>query len=153
MEIKLIDKQNAQLLNSLFALQIEAYHVEAKLIGSYELPPLKETQVDLQNSNDLAWGLFDPLETLQGAVFLEDSKDAIVITKLVVSVDSFRRGYGQALVQHVLKYYPDRSILVSTGAKNWPARHLYRKLEFTLVSITSTPEMIKIANYVRIAPF
>jgi ribosomal protein S18 acetylase RimI-like enzyme len=148
MKIQLIDKSNEELLTCLHRLQIESYSVEAQLIGSSEIPPLKETLRELREAQEVFWGLFIDHQ-LQGAISVETSFDILVVSKLVISPSAFRRGYGRKLVEHILNEYRNRLIKVSTASQNTPARHLYEKLGFVWQSEQSTPEGIRIVHYMK----
>lgn len=146
MKVVKIDRINKQLLLTIFQLQIRSYKVEAALIGSDLLPPLKETFEQFQNSKECIYGLFDVEQELKGAIFIEDDS-LFVINKLVIEPNSFRKGYAQRLISFVLERFSDRSIKVSTASKNIPARNLYEKNGFTLQSEWKTKEGIQIVNY------
>jgi ribosomal protein S18 acetylase RimI-like enzyme len=66
-----------------------------------------------------------------GAVSYNKEDDTVDIHRLVVRPDHFRRGIGRSLMVHVEEVAGtvDR-IIVSTGARNAPARRLYRSLGF-----------------------
>lgn len=50
--IKTIDITNFESAQEVFSIQIAAYKIEAAIIGSYDLPPLKETIETLQNCGE-----------------------------------------------------------------------------------------------------
>lgn len=49
-------------------LQIPSYQVEAEIIGSYDIPPLKDTVDTLQSCGETFFGYYDN-EALCGAIY------------------------------------------------------------------------------------
>jgi ribosomal protein S18 acetylase RimI-like enzyme len=114
----------------LLALQKTSYTVEAELIGSSDIPPLKETLWDLMHCGEAFYGCFKR-GRLVGAISYKKQGDVLDVHRLVVHPDRFRRGIGRSLVLHLENVEGTAGkILVSTGAKNYPARKLYLGLGF-----------------------
>ncbi len=66
-----------------------------------------------------------------GAISYKREDEALDIHRLVVHPDHFRKGIARALVEHIEGLAGTAArIVVSTGAKNVPAKHLYRSLGF-----------------------
>lgn len=104
--------------------------MEAGLIGSSDIPPLKDTPHTLARCGETFHGYF--LEgRLVGAVSHKRSDGIVDIHRLVVHPDQFRKGIGRSLVGHLetVEWGVER-IVVSTGAENTPATNLYRSLGF-----------------------
>ena len=111
-------------------MQRAAYAVEAELIGSNEIPPLKETLEALQQSGETFYGYWVD-EYLVGAISYKRAATLLDIHRLVVHPAYFRRGIGKALVQWVEQVEPGiEHIVVSTGTKNIPAKSLYTQFGF-----------------------
>lgn len=123
--------EDAGVALALLNLQRSAYAVEAALIGDDRIPPLWETLDDLRSRN-LLWLLSHDGGALEGAVAWTKSPDFLDIDRLVVNPSSHRRGTGSALVREVIARArsTSRSVVVSTGRDNAPARKLYESLEF-----------------------
>jgi ribosomal protein S18 acetylase RimI-like enzyme len=128
--IRRLDLTDGQELTEVLALQRAAYAVEAKLIGTSDIPPLKDTAETLAKCGEIFHGYFDE-GRLVGAISHKKVKHTLDIHRLVVNPDHFRRGIARSLVGHVegIEGTADR-IVVSTGARNTPAKLLYRRLGF-----------------------
>ena len=128
--IKDLDLSCERQVLEILALQRASYAVEAELIGSFEIPPLKDTTDTLRHCGESFCGFFAE-GRLVGMISYKRGDDVLDIHRLVVHPDHFRKGIGRALVEHIeeIAGTGDR-ITVSTGAKNVPARRLYRSLGF-----------------------
>jgi N-acetylglutamate synthase-like GNAT family acetyltransferase len=144
--IQKVDKNNLKLAKELYRLQIDSYSIEAQVIGSSQIPPLKESFEVFLKSLQVVW-MFSNENIVNGAVFVELSEDETTISKLIVSPTFFRKGVGRNLVEHVLASFRDKDIKVATASKNIPARQLYEKLGFRQVYQQMTPEGIEIVHY------
>jgi ribosomal protein S18 acetylase RimI-like enzyme len=113
----------------LWALQREAYAVEAALIGDDRIPPLHEDLAALRAA-PLRWtGAFLD-DRLAGAVAWTSTGGLVDVHRLVVATSAARRGLGSALVRRVLGSAGGRPTVVTTGRDNAPARALYERLGF-----------------------
>ncbi|TKC16278.1 GNAT family N-acetyltransferase [Robertmurraya kyonggiensis] len=111
-------------------LQRQAYKVEAAYIGTYDIPPLKETLEELLNSRETFIGYFVD-DTLAGILSYKFKKGVIDIHRVMVHPAFFRRGIAGSLIQYIEdKMVSAEFAIVSTGAKNIPAIKLYEKLGF-----------------------
>ncbi|MFI7424884.1 GNAT family N-acetyltransferase [Nonomuraea sp. NPDC049684] len=134
----------------LLDLQRAAYAVEAALIGDDRIPPLHEPLADLLAA-PLTWvGAFDG-DALVGAVAWEADADTLDINRLVVSPSAFRRGIGRLLVATALDRAAGRTVLVSTGRDNTPARRLYEGYGFTWVNDAEVISGLWVSSY-RLTP-
>ena len=114
----------------LLALQKTSYTVEAELIGSSDIPPLKETLWNLMHCGETFYGYFEK-ERLVGVISYKKEGGVLDIHRLVVHPDHFRQGIGRSLVLHLENVEGTAGkIVVSTGAKNYPAKKLYLGLGF-----------------------
>jgi ribosomal protein S18 acetylase RimI-like enzyme len=111
-------------------LQRRAYAIEAELIGSYEIPPLRETLQNLQATEETFLGAY--LDgALAGAISWRIDAGVLDLHRLVVDPHHFRAGVGTALVRAALAAEPDATrVIVQTGASNEPAKRLYRREGF-----------------------
>lgn len=126
-------------------LQKKSYRIEAELIGTEEIPPLKETFEQLQNCGETFMGYY--IEgLLAGAVSFKKEGKVLDIHRMMVHPDYFRRGIAGKLLAEIERQ--DRQeIIVSTGAANTPAIKLYEKLGFVRQHDSVVGNGLVIANF------
>ncbi|MCM3788686.1 GNAT family N-acetyltransferase [Domibacillus sp. 8LH] len=114
----------------ILALQIPAYKVEASLIGYDGIPHLNETVEMIKNSDEIFIGFLTEGE-LCGFLSYKDEDGSAFIQRLVVHPGHFHEGVASKLLTYFLQEESaGRTVLVTTGAKNEPARNLYKKFGF-----------------------
>jgi ribosomal protein S18 acetylase RimI-like enzyme len=102
------------------ALHKVSYAVEAALIGSFDIPPLREPMHDLACCGEMV-----------GAVSYKVETGVMDVHRLVVHPQHFHEGIARSLLKHIEDVEaPLSRIVVSTGSKKLPARSLYRRLGF-----------------------
>lgn len=132
--IRAIQLEDDRQTRPLLALQKASYTIEAELIGSYELPPLKDTLTSLQSCGETFFGYFVN-EELAGAISYKKVGDILDIHRMMVSPAYFRRGLATALLRFLLSHETGYAkVIVSTGAKNHPAKQLYTQFGFSQVA-------------------
>lgn len=125
-----LDLSDEARANELLTLQRASYAVEAALIGTSDIPPLKDTPETLARCGETFYGYFEG-DSLIGAISYKVKDNVLDIHRLVVHPDHFRKGIGSSLVASVEETEPrPRRILVSTGSDNGPAKNLYLSLGF-----------------------
>lgn len=130
--IKKIDigyKKNAE---KVLSVQIPSYKVEAEIIGSYDIPPLKDTVETLQNCGEIFFGYFLD-DQLCGVVSVKEDKDEIDIHRLIVHPTHFRKGIAQELLNFISSKSNVGILKVATGSNNTPAVRFYEKNGFEKV--------------------
>ncbi|MRI68306.1 GNAT family N-acetyltransferase [Gracilibacillus thailandensis] len=110
-------------------LQILSYQVEAEIIGSYGIPPLKDTVDTLQSCGETFFGYYDN-EALCGAISIRVDDETLDIHRLIVHPNHFRRGIAQMLFHFIESKFKVQIIKVATGSNNTPAIHFYKKNGF-----------------------
>ena len=93
-KIEIRYKNNAE---KVLSVQIPSYKVEAEIIGSYDIPPLKDTVETLQNCGEIFFGYFLDKQ-LCGVMSVKEDKDEIDIHRLIVHPTHFRKGIAQELL-------------------------------------------------------
>ncbi len=128
-EIRAIDL--SQEAPALLELQRAAYQTEADLIGFQGIPALSETLEELQGSQEVFYGFYQP--QLIGAVSYKLESDGLDIHRLIVSPTHFRQGIARRLLEYLLQAQAGAArVVVQTGSLNLPALQLYQSLGFTV---------------------
>jgi ribosomal protein S18 acetylase RimI-like enzyme len=147
MEIVRLDLSDVRIAARLVELQRESYAVEADLIGSRDIPPLRETLEDLQGSGEAFLGAFLDGH-LVGAISWRLLGETLDIHRLVVDPPHFRRGIGVSLVRAALAAEPlATGAIVQTGADNEPARALYVGEGFQKIDEVEVAPGLRIARF------
>jgi ribosomal protein S18 acetylase RimI-like enzyme len=131
-EIRPLELSEEPVARAVLALQRRAYAVEAELIGSDAIPPLRETLPELRRCGETFVGAFVG-GTLAGVVSWKLDGATLDIHRLAVDPRFHRRGLGRALVRAALEAAPARRAIVQTGSANGPAKALYRGEGFSEV--------------------
>ena len=122
----------------IWRLQHAAYAVEASLTGFLNLPPLMDTITTLRLCGETFYGVRseedDPFSDVIAAIAYETDGERLVICRMMVHPDFFRRGIARRLITFVESMVTnEREIVVSTGSKNEPAIRLYEAMGFRFV--------------------
>lgn len=91
-------------------------------------------------------------EELAGAVSYTLTPQKLTICRLAVHPDHFRKGIATALLHYVLMKEEADSIEVTTGARNEPAKTLYRKLGFTEIEQFAPEKGVVLSRFMLQAP-
>jgi 8-oxo-dGTP pyrophosphatase MutT (NUDIX family)/GNAT superfamily N-acetyltransferase len=130
-------------------LQRKSYIIEAELIGTNEIPPLKETLEQLQNCGETFIGYYIE-NRLAGAVSYKMEAGTLDIHRVMVHPDFFRRGIAAKLTTHIQSLEKAATkVIVSTGAANQPAVRLYEKLGFQRTEDSVVGNGLVIANFIK----
>ncbi|EGA89890.1 hypothetical protein GPDM_07565 [Planococcus donghaensis MPA1U2] len=128
-----LNHQDKQVAEKIQQIQQAAYRIEAELMGFFEIPQLRETVHEIQNSTEMFIGYSE--EQLQGVLSYKIEEGVIDIHRLVVAPAHFRKGIGRKLLSEVLKKYRTHDFKVSTGSANQPAITLYKLLGFQEIGV------------------
>lgn len=109
-------------------LQQQAYQIEAEMMGFDGIPQLKESILEIQNTEEIFLGYTG--EQLKGFLSYKEDGSTIDIHRLAVAPACFQQGIASALLKELMERFNDRNFLVSTGSANEPAKNLYRKHGF-----------------------
>ena len=130
--IKKIDIRYKKNAEKVLSVQIPSYKVEAEIIGSYDIPPLKDTVETLQNCGEIFFGYFLD-DQLCGVVSVKEDKGEIDIHRLIVHPTHFRKGIAQELLNFISSKSNVGILKVATGSNNTPAVRFYEKNGFEKV--------------------
>jgi len=125
--IKVLDLQNRNITKQIINLQKEAYSIEAKLTGFYQIPTLKDTCDTINSSDEIFYGCYNN-EDLIGIISYKIETNILDIHRLAVKPSYFRKGIGTILLKYVeANNQNSTKAVVSTGRNNFPAKKLYLK--------------------------
>ena len=128
--IRKINIADPQVAEDVLSVQIPSYETEAKLINSYNIPPLKDTIKNLQQSGETFYGYYIK-DILGGVISFKIENNILDIHRLFVYPDHFRKGIANYLLDYVQINEKDfHMITVSTGSENVPAINFYEKSGF-----------------------
>ncbi|MFD0589011.1 GNAT family N-acetyltransferase [Paenibacillus sp. GCM10027627] len=145
--ITLLNHKDLDIAKRMWEVQIPAYRVEAEMIGFADIPPLRDTPETISASGETFIGFMES-GALAGFISYELEEGTVDICRMVVHPNYFRRGIAKRLLAYVLDYAAgDRAVSVSTGARNEPAKALYRGFGFV------EKEQIEVAPGVSITVF
>lgn len=145
--IKVIDITQPVIAEEVLRVQRLAYKVEADLIGFVDVPPLKQTIKELEQSEETFYGFYTNGQ-LSGVVSLKIEDRVMDISRLFVHPEQFRKGIAKKLIAFVQKYEKGfEEIFVSTAADNQPAVLFYVKNGFSVISEVKTIEGLALAQF------
>jgi ribosomal protein S18 acetylase RimI-like enzyme len=148
-EIKEIDLSEKETAGEVLDLQRTSYRIEADLIGTEEIPPLKETFEQLQNCGETFTGCYMN-NRLAGAVSYKVIGTTIDVHRVMVHPDFFRKGIALKLITWTEQRETSSSeVVVSTGAANLPAVRLYEKLGFVRKEDSIVGNGLVLANFIK----
>ncbi|TFD99491.1 GNAT family N-acetyltransferase [Jeotgalibacillus salarius] len=144
--IDITDRKNAK---EVLQLQLSSYKIEADIIGYQDLPPLKDTTVDLQRSGENFWGYFIEGK-LGGVISFKVDQSEIDIHRLIVSPYYLRQGIAQELLDYVEANSKAASIKVSTASKNEPAITFYSKNGFKRTDEVEINPQLSLSSFEKV---
>jgi ribosomal protein S18 acetylase RimI-like enzyme len=128
--IKKLNIKDPTVAQKILEVQIPSYRVEAELIGFQGIPPLHDTVESLMQCNETFLGYFFK-DKLAGIISYVKDGTTLDIHRLAVHPAYFRKGVASGLIAHLLERESGlEKAVVRTGAKNTPARNLYRRFGF-----------------------
>ena len=148
--VEAIDITDPAIAAELLELQRAAYRTEAELIGSDEIPPLRESLNELRGCGETFLAAFVGGNVV-GAVSWKIDEETIDIHRLVVDPAHFRRGIGTTLIRAVLGANPDAArAIVQTGEANKPAAALYLREGFALVGTVEPIAGLRVTQFAKV---
>jgi ribosomal protein S18 acetylase RimI-like enzyme len=147
--IRPLDVRDAAAAGHFLELQRAAYQVEARLVGSHAIPPLRESLAELLRCGETFLGAYLGRELVGGVSWKFDG-ETIDLHRLVVDPRHFRRRIGTALLRAALAETPRAArAIVQTGAANEPATALYRSEGFVLVDEIEPAIGLRVAQFTK----
>lgn len=121
-----INVSEKEIAKKVLDIQIPAYKVEAALINFAGIPQLKDTVDTIIKCRETFLGyMIDGV--LIGFISYNNYQGHFQICRLVVDPKHFRKGIAKNLIAYLMvNITKGHTITVSTGAKNIPAKRLYR---------------------------
>jgi ribosomal protein S18 acetylase RimI-like enzyme len=149
--LALVDISDPGVAAEVLELQRRAYLVEAKLIGSNDIPPLRETLAELRRCGETFLVARAGDGVLAGAIPWRVDGSVVDLHRLVVDPEYFRQGVGSALVRGALGCVPEAErAVVQTGAANAPAIALYRREGFEPDGELEPVPGLRVARFVKL---
>ncbi|OHX51328.1 alanine acetyltransferase [Planococcus salinarum] len=127
--IQELDHRSESTAKAIQKIQHPAYLVEAEMMGFQGIPQLKESILELRNSDEVFLGYMEK-DRLLGFLSYKKESETIDIHRLVVDPGHFREGIGSRLLVFLLTKYQGLNFTVSTGKANVPAKKLYESHGF-----------------------
>jgi len=144
-DVRGIDLTDDAVASRVVALQRAAYRIEADLIGFDGIPPLHE-DVAAVRALELSWlGCWDD-DRLIGLIAWSEADGVRDIDRVAVDPDQTGRGYGRSLVAALMDH---RTVTVSTGTANAPARSLYESMGFRVIGTDEIAPGVTVTRYCR----
>ena len=144
--IKIIDISVRDNAMDVLNIQIPSYMVEADIIGTNEIPPLRDTVETLQECEEVFFGYYED-EDLCGAISLKIENNVVDIHRLIVHPTHFRKRIAQKLLNFVTNNYEVKKIKVATGSKNTPAVSFYIKNGFENIKEVTVNENLSLSFF------
>ncbi|MDX8289633.1 GNAT family N-acetyltransferase [Metabacillus indicus] len=141
-----MDITNRKTAEEVLSIQIPSYKIEANLIGSYDIPPLKDTIDTLQRCGECFYGYYSE-NKLCGALAMKIENEEMDIHRLIVDPDHFLKGIAQSLLSYAERQEGIKRIIVSTGSRNTPAVRFYEKNGFQKVKEVIVNEQISLTFF------
>ena len=131
MEMKLL-QAHVNDIPALYDLQLLAFESEAEMIGSRDVPALKESREHHKNdfTNWITLKAVNSANEITGAVRYRQNGDIIEIGRLMVHPDHRRKGLAQRLMLEVDRAFPRETKELYTCTKSWTNIRLYEKIGY-----------------------
>lgn len=125
-----LDPRQPPVAAAIHRVMMEAYEVEAALLGVADFVPLHRGTDEIRDADSTYLGAFVAAELAAVAELETPPQGPVNVASLVVLPRHFRQGLATVLLRHVIEEHGRRGVTVSTGAANEPALGLYAKLGF-----------------------
>ncbi len=129
-------------------LQLKSYQFEAELIGTSNIPPLRDTVESIQQSGETFLGYYME-EEICGVISHKAENNEMDIHRLFVHPAHFRKGIAKRLLTFIEKSTEAMVVKVATATKNTPAIHFYQKNGFRKLCEEKVEENLSITHFIK----
>ncbi|MBE6066927.1 MAG: GNAT family N-acetyltransferase [Clostridium lundense] len=148
--LKKLALTNIKIAESVLQLQIASYKIEAELIGSHEIPPLKDTLDSLTKCDEIFYGYFIN-DILAGIISYKINANILDIHRVAVHPCFFKRGIAGKMISFIEKIQDTiDKVVVCTGKENLPAVNLYLKNGYQKVKDIEVSKRIYLTEFEKI---
>jgi len=140
-----IKKAEKKDLKEILALQYLAYQSEAKLFGSMDIPPLKQTIEEVYDEYEKGTVLkaVDGAGTIIGSVRAYRENETVYIGKLMVHPSMQNQGLGTKLLLAMEQEYPNQRYELFTSTKSISNIRLYERLGYKIFKEEAVSEELQ----------
>ena len=132
-------------LSEILDLQYLAYQSEARLFNNDDIPPLKQTLVDVENEyqRGIILKALDEDKTIIGSVRAFCDNGTVYIGKLMVHPSKQGQGIGTQLLLEMEKQYPKQRYELFTSTRSEKNIALYKKLGYKIFDEQQVTEELR----------
>ncbi|MDE6625970.1 MAG: GNAT family N-acetyltransferase [Lachnospiraceae bacterium] len=132
-------------LSEILDLQYLAYQSEARLFDDEDIPPLKQTLVDVENEyqRGIILKALDEDESIIGSVRAYCDNGTVYIGKLMVHPSKQGQGIGTQLLLEMEKQYPKQRYELFTSTRSEKNIALYKKLGYKIFDEEQVTEELR----------
>ena len=143
--IMIIIKAEKEDLQKILDLQYLAYQSEARLFDNEDIPPLKQTLVDVENEyqRGIILKALDEDKTIVGSVRAFCDNGTVYIGKLMVHPSKQGQGIGTQLLLEMEKQYPKQRYELFTSTRSEKNIALYKKLGYKIFDEEQVTEELR----------
>ena len=140
--IKKADKGD---LSEILDLQYLAYQSEARLFDNEDIPPLKQTLVEVENEyqRGIILKALNEDKTIIGSVRAFCDNGTVYIEKLMVHPSKQGQGIGTQLLFEMEKQYPKQRYELFTSTRSEKNLALYKKLGYKIFDEEQVTEELR----------
>ncbi len=146
--IKKLNITNKVVAKRILDIQLPSYRIEAGLIDFYDIPALKDTVETLQHCGEKFYGYFVEEELVGAVSYKIEEQKVLDIHRMIVHPSHLKKGIASSLLDYI--QHNDKNVervIVSTGAKNIPAKNLYKRYGFIEVEEKALPVGVTITLF------
>lgn len=132
-------------LEQILALQYLAYQSEARLFGTTDIPPLRQTlqQVCAEFENGVFLKAVEEDGRIIGSVRAYQENGTVYIGKLMVHPDAQKQGIGSRLLAAMENQFPGQRYELFTSTRSLSNIRLYEKLGYSIFKQEAVSEELQ----------